>query len=144
MPLGLSGGTLFPLEPLPARQVLLAIPPFGVSSAEAFAWFADRKATRPSGTRATLPIGRKLEWRSVAALAANDLEGVVSEHHPEIGSLRDALRRDGAILAQMSGSGSTVFGVFGVFESASGAVEASGARIIRTRTLEMVASVELG
>ena len=134
------GEKLFALPPLPARQVLLAIPPFGVSSADAFGWFAEQKAARHSGTRATLQLGRKLEWRAIAALAANDLEAVVIAHHPEIGALREALRKSGAIIAQMSGSGSTVFGVF---DDGRAAPALEGARMVRTSTVESVAPVEL-
>jgi 4-diphosphocytidyl-2-C-methyl-D-erythritol kinase len=136
------GEKLFPLAPLAAREVLLAVPPFGVSSGDAFGWYAEQKASRHSGTRATLPVGRKLEWRMIAALAANDLEGVVAEHHPEIAALRDGFRRDGAIIAQMSGSGSTVFGVF---ESGIplGDERAAGSRVIKTATIETVAPVEI-
>jgi 4-diphosphocytidyl-2-C-methyl-D-erythritol kinase len=141
------GERLFPLEALPARQIVLAVPPFGVSSADAFGWFAGQKALRHSGTRATLPVGRKLEWRMIAALAANDLEGVVTSHHPEIGALHDALRKSGALLAQMTGSGSTVFGVFdgtgATVASLVGEIQRAGARLITTSTVETVAAVEL-
>jgi 4-diphosphocytidyl-2-C-methyl-D-erythritol kinase len=136
------GEMLFPLAPLPVREVLLAVPPFGVSSGDAFGWYAEQKASRHSGTRAMLPIGRKLEWRMIAALAANDLESVVEEHHPEIAALRDGLRRAGAILAQMSGSGSVVFGVFESGIPAGGAARA-GARMMATSTVETVAPVEV-
>jgi len=138
---------LFPLDALPARQVLLAVPSFGVSSADAFGWFAEQKASRHSGTRATLPVGRKLEWKMIAALAANDLEGVVIAHHPQIGTLRDGLRRSGAILAQMSGSGSTVFGVFdatgATVSTFIGDIERIGASVLVTGTVETVAVVDL-
>ena len=136
------GEKLFPLAPLAARDIVLAVPPFGVSSGDAFGWYAAQKALRHSGTRATLPVGRKLEWKMIAALAANDLEGVVAEHHPEIAALRDGFRRDGAILAQMSGSGSVVFGVF---ESGipAGNGFGAGARVIRTSTTEEVAPVNV-
>jgi 4-diphosphocytidyl-2-C-methyl-D-erythritol kinase len=139
------GERLLPLEPLPERTVLLAVPPFGVSSADAFAWFAEQDALRHSGTRATLAPGRKLQWRTIAALAANDLEGVVSARHPEIGALRDAMRSEGAVMAQMSGSGSTVFGIFETASSpaSTSAMERAGARVIRTSTLKTVAVVEL-
>lgn len=135
------GEKLFPLGALPARPVVLAVPPFGVSSGTAFGWYDAQKASRHSGTRATLPVGRKLEWRTIAALAVNDLESVVAEHHPEIAALRDTLRRSGALLAQMSGSGSTVFGVFepGVPAVAGSAM---GGRMIETETVETVAPVE--
>lgn len=135
------GEKLFPFGALPARNVLLAVPKFGVSSADAFGWYDAQKASRHSGTRATLPVGRKLEWRTVAALAANDLESVVAEHHREIAALRDSLRRSGAVVAQMSGSGSVVFGVF---DSVVPAITVAGARVIETTSLEQVAPVELG
>jgi 4-diphosphocytidyl-2-C-methyl-D-erythritol kinase len=134
------GEKLFPLAPLPAREILLAVPPFGVSSGDAFGWYAEQKALRHSGTRATLPVGRKLEWKMIAALAANDLESVVAEHHPEIAALRDGFRRDGAILAQMSGSGSVVFGVFESGIPSRGAL-GGGTRVIETATIEAVAVV---
>jgi 4-diphosphocytidyl-2-C-methyl-D-erythritol kinase len=135
------GERLVPLPPLPSREVLLAVPPFGVSSADAFAWYAEQKGARRPGTRATLAVGRALEWKTIAALAANDLEEVVAEHHPEIGALRDALRRDGAMIAQMSGAGSTIFGVF---DTGASDIKLNGtARVIATSTVDKVASVEL-
>jgi len=42
----------------------------------------------------------------------NDLEKPVADHHPEITKIIDQLRRSGASYAAMSGSGSTVFGLF--------------------------------
>jgi 4-diphosphocytidyl-2-C-methyl-D-erythritol kinase len=139
------GERLLPLEAMPSRDVLLAIPPFGVSSADAFRWYAEEHASRRPGTRSTLSPARKPEWKTIASLAANDLEGVVIEHHAEIGVLRDALRRAGAFLALMSGSGSTVFGIFDVPAAGNPAPEldAPGARSVRTSTLERVATVEI-
>ena len=139
------GERIVPLASLPPRDVLLAMPPFGVSSTEAFGWFAAKRASRHSATRATLPAGGKLEWRALAALAANDLDGVVVAHHPEVGLLRDELKSRGAMIAQMSGSGSTVFGVFesGKVRGSHAAIARMGARAIQTATVEGVASVEL-
>jgi 4-diphosphocytidyl-2-C-methyl-D-erythritol kinase len=139
------GERLHPLEAMPSRDVVLAVPPFGVSSADAFRWHAEANAQQSAGTRATLSPGRKPEWKTIASLAANDLEHIVIAHHPEIGALRDALRRGGAILAQMSGSGSTVFGVFDtpVAGLSWPELDILGARVIRTSTLEHVASVQL-
>lgn len=139
------GEKLFPLDALPARDILLAVPAFGVSSADAFGWFAAQKAAGHAGTRATLPVGRKLEWRAVAALAANDLESVVSARHPELADLRESLRKSGALIAQMTGSGSTVFGVFdaGGASGPKGALERAGVHVLASTTLEEVAPVEL-
>jgi 4-diphosphocytidyl-2-C-methyl-D-erythritol kinase len=44
---------------------------------------------------------------------SNDFEGPVFLAHPEVAALKDQLYAAGAIYAGMSGSGSTVFGIFG-------------------------------
>ena len=51
-------------------------------------------------------------WPSRAAQMINDLEAPIARHHPEIEQMKTALRRAGALAAAMSGSGSTVFGLF--------------------------------
>lgn len=43
---------------------------------------------------------------------ANDFEQVVFEEHPEVGKIKNYLYDHGAIYAAMSGSGSTVFGMY--------------------------------
>jgi 4-diphosphocytidyl-2-C-methyl-D-erythritol kinase len=42
----------------------------------------------------------------------NDFEAPVFRHHPEIKSIKEALYQQGALYAAMSGSGSTVYGIF--------------------------------
>ncbi|NVK65145.1 MAG: 4-(cytidine 5'-diphospho)-2-C-methyl-D-erythritol kinase [Flavobacteriales bacterium] len=42
----------------------------------------------------------------------NDFESHIFEAHPEIGALKEQLYAEGAIYASMTGSGSTVFGIF--------------------------------
>jgi 4-diphosphocytidyl-2C-methyl-D-erythritol kinase len=52
-------------------------------------------------------------WSSSrAAQMINDLEAPVAGQYPEILQMRAALRRGGAVAASMTGSGSTVFGLF--------------------------------
>ena len=53
-----------------------------------------------------LPVTR---WREVLT---NDLEGPVFKKYPEIKTIKDELYRNGALYAAMTGSGSTVFGIF--------------------------------
>lgn len=48
----------------------------------------------------------------ICSLMENDLERVVSAHFPEIGEMKSALVSAGSRKAMMSGSGSTVFGLF--------------------------------
>jgi len=95
--LGLErGDLLFPLIDSPPAWVVLVIPPFGVSTKDAFAWIDTVKPWRHRNQ--TSP--------------ANDLEAAVADRHPEIGGLVRTLARAGAVQAGMSGSGSAVFGLF--------------------------------
>jgi 4-diphosphocytidyl-2-C-methyl-D-erythritol kinase len=71
------------------------------------------------------------DWRQYAE---NDFESVVFERHPKLGALRRQLERRGAQPARMSGSGSTIFGVFsGKSEqlAVAGAMAPNGARTAR-------------
>ena len=61
-------------------------------------------------------------WPSRAAQMINDLEAPIARHHPEIDQMRAALRRSGALAAAMTGSGSTVFGLFQRRRDATAAV----------------------
>jgi 4-diphosphocytidyl-2C-methyl-D-erythritol kinase len=53
----------------------------------------------------------------------NDLEAVVFEAWPELAEFRDALLEVGAVRAIVSGSGSSVFGIFHDPDDARGAVK---------------------
>jgi 4-diphosphocytidyl-2-C-methyl-D-erythritol kinase len=126
------------LRRLPDRRpewVVVAVPAFGVSTKDAFAWFDRRRL------RVREPQSSESSRRSMV----NDLEAVVIARHPEIGRLVDALRAESAAHAAhvgMSGSGSAVFGLFPRKSDAERAVKAlgrsasrSGVRLWLTRTL---------
>jgi 4-diphosphocytidyl-2-C-methyl-D-erythritol kinase len=101
-------------EPL---HVVIALPDVGLSTAAVYRWRDDDGALDVSafvdGSQrlvAALPaLGRP---RDLAPLIVNDLEPAVVARHPEIGELRSALVDAGAFAAAMSGSGSSVFGLF--------------------------------
>ena len=119
-PFFLSGGTalglgrgeeIYPLVDLPRHWVVLVRPPFGVSTVEAYSWYDEDRAAgvrEPRGELQILPV----PWPSRAAQMVNDLEPPVMRRHPEIGTIKAALREAGAVAAAMSGSGSAVFGLF--------------------------------
>jgi len=106
------GERMLTLPPLPPRALLLVVPPFGVNTGVAFGWVAARRAGEPVSAPAPLTTDDLARWDRVATLAANDFEAVVVGHHPAIGSCLSSLRTAGAMIARLSGSGSTVFGVF--------------------------------
>jgi 4-diphosphocytidyl-2-C-methyl-D-erythritol kinase len=145
VPFFLSGGTalglgrgeeIYPLVDLPKYWVVIVRPPFGVSTAEAFAWYdGDRAAgLREARELQVLPV----PWPSRAAQMINDLEPPVARRHPEVGLLRARLRDAGAVAAAMSGSGSAVFGLFRSRPSAVRAIPLlsdGGFKVFLTRTL---------
>ncbi|MBZ5640510.1 MAG: 4-(cytidine 5'-diphospho)-2-C-methyl-D-erythritol kinase [Acidobacteriia bacterium] len=121
VPFFLHGGTAVGDErgdriaPMPFAgplRLLLAVPPFGIPAAEAYAW-ADAHLTlapkdvsvEPAAAGKVSP-GKDFRW------GVNDLEAGVFERFPGLLAMRDGLLRGGASIALLSGSGSTVFGVF--------------------------------
>ena len=122
------GEWLTPLKALTPRPVVLVLPPFPVSTAEAFGWLDQDGALRTSEDLEpadALEGGADgIDWSDVVARAENDFEPVVFRRHPELREMRDALRDQGAEPALLSGSGSTLFGVFSDDDSAHRAASA--------------------
>ena len=147
VPFFLSGGTalglgrgdeVYPLADLPRHWIVLLVPGFGVSTADAYSWY-DSERDLSRGVSAREPQHVPGPWPSRAAQMINDLEAPIARHHPEIDQMRTALRRAGALAAAMSGSGSTVFGLFQKRTDALAAVErlsGSGWRVILTESLD--------
>jgi 4-diphosphocytidyl-2-C-methyl-D-erythritol kinase len=131
------GDVLSALVDRPRRWVVVAMPPFGVATKDAYRWFDEGGAATLKGSadkRVAGAIGRSLQGRQ----SRNDLQAVIVARHPEVGQLIDALTRAGASRAAMSGSGSAVFGLFPRLSAAEGAADAligRGRRVLVTRTL---------
>ncbi len=53
----------------------------------------------------------------------NDFEPLVFQHYPQLGEIKELLLRSGAFFASLSGSGSSVYGVFENIASAKQAIE---------------------
>jgi 4-diphosphocytidyl-2-C-methyl-D-erythritol kinase len=147
VPFFLAGGTalgldrgddIFPLADLAAHSLVLVFPPFGVSTPEAFRWLDEDRAAGLG------PMDPGSEEAAVLRLAGdvplavhNALQGPVGRRHPEIEEVCGRLRDAGAVAAAMTGSGSTVFGLFGPGEggmAAVAALESAGWRAVATRT----------
>lgn len=139
--LGLGrGDEVYPLEHLPRYWVVLAVPPFGVATKDAYEWL-DEKRGRVQFSPASVPENCTRPLFRARPLFAgvsliNDLEAPVVERYPLIGLLKQRFTDRGAIMAAMSGSGSTVFGVFrsaGAANIAARAVKADGVRVVIAR-----------
>lgn len=112
--LGTGRGTEVASLPNAPRESLLIITPrVKISTADAY-----KALNAPALTKEFAPvnllISREEADFSVALPTAhvNDFEPVIFQQHPEIERARDALLRAGARDASLSGSGSSVFGVF--------------------------------
>lgn len=135
VPYFLTGGTVLGLErgdrliPVPSvrrAHVVVVVPPFGVSTKEAYGWW-DRDARR----------GYAVPKDAYRAFF-NDLQPAVAKRRPEISRIVAQLQAAGATHAQMSGSGSAVFGLFDTAAAASHAaaqLRRRGRRVEITRTL---------
>ena len=145
------GERMLALAPPPPRDVLLVVPAFSVNTAEAFGWLADPSVAgaHPRSVESIVLRPEQLsDWTSLLALASNDFEAAVAYHHPEVEDHRDSLRAQGCSLCQMSGSGSTLFGVWtsaieGPPADAMTLETRSGAKYLRTRTATRVEQVSV-
>ncbi len=87
-------------------QFLIVNPGIHISTAWAFTQIQPSRALYPIEETIFIPIG---QWKSILQ---NDFEKPVIQQFPEIGTIIHQLYSQGAIYAALSGSGSTVFGIF--------------------------------
>jgi 4-diphosphocytidyl-2-C-methyl-D-erythritol kinase len=140
VPFFLVGGTALgtgrgeEVRPLPfagERPLVLGFPPFGVPTAEVYRRLSAR-LTHPGNSVSLSRLStHKSREKNDFGSGGNDLEAVVFEGWPELQGFRDALLRAGAVRALLSGSGSSVVGIFGDGGEAERAAEALRERFRR-------------
>ncbi len=87
-------------------QIVIIKPDVFVSTKEAFARITPQTPTESVCDIVQLPVS---EWRD---RLFNDFETSIFPQHPEIQAIKELLYEKGAEYASMSGSGSSVFGIF--------------------------------
>lgn len=92
-----------------AEPILIINPHINVSTKEAFSNIATNNTTTNFGS---LISEEKLDYSLARALIKNDFEPHVFRLHPEIREIKKTLYECGALFALMSGTGSTVYGIF--------------------------------
>lgn len=119
VPFFLQGGTalgvdrgqeLYPVDDVERMGVIIIKPSFGISTAEAYGWLdTDRASGLAEG-----PAAQAVEmgWPISPVPLSNDLMEPVIRRHPAVREMVDACLSRGALGAQMTGSGSAVFGLF--------------------------------
>jgi len=126
VPFFLQGGTalgigrgeeLYPVDDVERMGVVIIKPSFGVSTADAYGWLdADRASENrnrePEFLDPSVSDMVEVGWPSGPLALSNDLMGPVAMRHPAVFEMVQACLGVGAIGAQMTGSGSAVFGLF--------------------------------
>ena len=118
------GEILTPLPPIPNCWFLIVKPTFSMSTKFVYEnLYLDEIAVHPDidGMKEAL---YQRDLIGVTDRMENVLEQVTKKHYPAIGEIKDIMRKEGALNALMSGSGSTVFGIFKSKETAEKAAAA--------------------
>ena len=87
-------------------QIVLVNPDIHINTGWAFSQITPNKERKSLKEIITLPVS---EWKQHLQ---NDFEEAVFLHHAEIKTIKEQLYDQGAVYASMSGSGSTVYGLF--------------------------------
>lgn len=103
------GERLSPLRKIPRLWLIILYPKFPVSTAWVYRNLHPKLTKAIANTSINFSLGSSANLRK---LLVNDLETVTMGRYPRIGLLKEELARQGAIGTLMSGSGSSVFGVF--------------------------------
>jgi 4-diphosphocytidyl-2-C-methyl-D-erythritol kinase len=113
------GERLDPVRKLARFWVVIVYPGFPVSTAQVFQSFCSTLTKPPVNTsiRSSLKSLEKL-----AGLLHNDLESVTLKRYPKLSLIKARLLHEGAAGGLMSGSGSSVFGVFASKDQAARAL----------------------
>ena len=101
-------------------QLVLLLPGMHISTKEAFEKCMPRTAAIPLKDAISLPIST---WRDSIT---NQFEETVFLHHPQLATYKQLLYEQGAVYASMTGTGSTIFGLFAKAPDATELRERSG------------------
>ena len=105
-----TGGILSHLPPLKSCFVVLAKPATGVSTARAYGDFDSASFIYHPNKVGMLDAAANADFEGICRQAGNVFEQTIEV--PERVRIKSIMRRHGSSLAQMSGSGPTVFGLF--------------------------------
>lgn len=126
------------LCPIPPVWTVLASPPFAISTTWAYGRVRKRLTHRDTAgnvLETAIAAGRLSE---VAAAMRNVFEDVVLPEYPVLGALKRAMESRGAFKAQLSGSGSSLFGFVSTHDEAlaiAKGIAGTGAEVRVVRTL---------
>ncbi len=122
------GDRLMALPPLPSAPMLLLAPGIAIPTADAYAWVDGHRANAPRRGALGLDLASLSSWGSIGRMAGNDFEAAVFHRHPGVREAFEAVAGTGPLLCRMTGSGSTIVGVFRTTGDRDDAVARLGTR----------------
>lgn len=117
------GEELTPLTPMPHTYVVLVKPPISVSTAVVYKNLNLNHIKKHPETKIVIEALEEGNVQKIADHMSNVLEEVTIAMHSEIEDIKKDFMKHGAMGTMMSGSGSTVFGLFGTREAANKAAK---------------------
>lgn len=131
------GERLFRLPAPRASPVLLAVPPMGISTAEAYRMVDAAQAQETRRGAVVLDSDAFNSWGGIGRLGGNDFENPIFTKHPEIRELFERVAGTRPLLARLSGSGSAIIAIYkseGERNSAALEIGETKHRLIKTTT----------
>lgn len=117
------GEELTPLTPMPHTYVVLVKPPISVSTAVVYKNLDINSIKKHPETKIVIEALEEGNVQKIADHMSNVLEEVTIGMHSEIEVIKKDFMNHGAMGTMMSGSGSTVFGLFNTKEAANRAAK---------------------
>ncbi len=112
------GERLTPLPPMPKCTILMVKPAINVSTAAVYNAIDNAKIELRPDTQAVSDALGRGDIEQIAAGLSNVMGAVTEDMYPIVRGIKEKMIKNGAIGAEMSGSGPTVFGIFPDFASA--------------------------
>ena len=107
-----KGQVLTVLPKLPMCHFVICKPDFPISTPALFRAIDDAEIVARPDTVGMIAALEQGDLAGIAHRLSNVFTPVVAKEHPEIGEIRDVMLSSGALGAEMTGSGPTVFGMF--------------------------------
>jgi 4-diphosphocytidyl-2-C-methyl-D-erythritol kinase len=106
------GERLIRLPPLPTSPALLVTPEVPIATREAFEWIDQSRISGARRGAVALDLPALSQWGDIGRMAGNDFESPVFGRYGQIRAAFEALVATRPLVCRMSGSGSTLFGIY--------------------------------